>query len=153
MLNDGAEAEAVAKEFVAAFGSPTRRVIAADLSQESAVLEAFSQAAGDAELPPVGVVIFAGKQTFDGTDSGDAPARGRDLAWGVASTVRTILTGWHGKSPRLWLVSRDGLAVDDGEPGDPSISALTGLIRVLAYEHPDLRTTLVDLSGDTVTPR
>ena len=98
----------------------------ADLSQESAVLEAFSQAAGDAELPPVGVVIFAGKQTFDGTDSGDAPARGRDLAWGVASTVRTILTGWHGKSPRLWLVSRDGLAVDDGEPGDPSISALTG---------------------------
>ena len=126
VLNDGAEAEAVAKEFVAAFGSPTRRVIAADLSQESAVLEAFSQAAGDAELPPVGVVIFAGKQTFDGTDSGDAPARGRDLAWGVASTVRTILTGWHGKSPRLWLVSRDGLAVDDGEPGDPSISALTG---------------------------
>ena len=152
VLNDGAEAEAVAKEFVAAFGSPTRRVIAADLSHESAVLEAFSQAAGDAELPPVGVVIFAGKQTFDGTDSGDAPARGRDLAWGVASTVRTILTGWHGKSPRLWLVSRDGLAVDDREPGDPSISALTGLIRVLAYEHPDLRTTLVDLSGDAVTP-
>ena len=74
VLNDGAEAEAVAKEFVAAFGSPTRRVIAADLSQESAVLEAFSQAAGDAELPPVGVVIFAGKQTFDGTDSGDAAA-------------------------------------------------------------------------------
>ena len=153
VLNDGAEAEAVAKEFVAGFGSPTRRVITADLSQESAVLEAFSQAAGDAELPPVGVVIFAGKQTFDGTESGDAPARGRDLAWGVASTVRTILTGWHGKSPRLWLVSRDGLAVDDGEPGDPSISALTGLIRVLAYEHPDLRTTLVDLAGDTVTPR
>ena len=146
VLTDGAEAEAVAKEFVAAFGSPTRRVITADLSQESAVLEAFSQAAGDAELPPVGVVIFAGRQTFDGTDSGDAPARGRDLAWGVASTVRTILSGWHGKSPRLWLVSRDGLAVDDGEPGDPSISALTGLIRVLAYEHPDLRTTLVDLS-------
>ncbi|HEY4795292.1 MAG TPA: SDR family NAD(P)-dependent oxidoreductase, partial [Mycobacterium sp.] len=152
VLNDGAEAENLAKEFVAAFASPTRRVVAADLSQESAVLEAFSQAAGDAELPPVGVVIFAGKQTFDGTDSGDAPARGRDLAWGVASTVRTILTGWHGKSPRLWLVSRDGLAVDDGEPGDPSISALTGLIRVLAYEHPDLRTTLVDLSGDAVTP-
>src|SRR5271156_2042958 len=152
VLNDGAEAEAVAKEFLAAFASPTRRVIAAELSQESAVLEAFSQAAGDAELPPVGVVIFAGKQAFDGTDSGDAPARGRDLAWGVASTVRTILTGWHGKSPRLWLVSPDGLAVDDGEPGDPSISALTGLIRVLAYEHPDLRTTLVDLPGDTVTP-
>ena len=78
-------------------------------------------------------------------------AAARDLTWGVASTVRTILTGWHGKPPRLWVVSRDGLAVNDGESGDPSISALTGLIRVLAYEHPDLRTTLVDLSGDAVS--
>ena len=153
VLTDGAESEAVAKEFTAAFGTATRRVVTADLSQESAVLEAFSQAAGDAELPPVGVVIFAGRQPFDGSESGDAAGRGRDLTWGLASAVRTILTGWHGKPPRLWVVSRDGLAVNDGEPGDPSISALTGLIRVLAYEHPDLRTTLVDLSGDAVSPR
>ena len=151
VLTDGAESEAVAKEFTAAFGTPTRRVVTADLSQESAVLEAFSQAAGDAELPPVGVVIFAGRQSFDGSESGDAAGRGRDLTWGLASAVRTILTGWHGKPPRLWVVSRDGLAVNDGESGDPSISALTGLIRVLAYEHPDLRTTLVDLSGDAVS--
>jgi phthiocerol/phenolphthiocerol synthesis type-I polyketide synthase D len=147
VLTDGAESEAVAKEFTAAFAAPTRRVVTADLSQESAVLEAFSQAAGDAELPPVGVVVFAGRQSFDGSESGDAAGRGRDLTWGVASTVRTILTGWHGKPPRLWVVSRDGLAVNDGELGDPSVSALTGLIRVLAYEHPDLRTTLVDLPG------
>src|SRR6202012_4890157 len=46
VLNDGAEAEAVAKEFVATFGSPTRRVIAADLSQESAVLATFSAGPG-----------------------------------------------------------------------------------------------------------
>src|SRR6202012_1731718 len=152
VLTDGVESETMAKEFTAAFGSPTRRVLSAGLSQESAVLEAFSQAAGNAELPPVGVVVFAGRQTFDGSESGDAPGRGRDLTWGVGSPVRTIVTGWHGKPPRLWVVSRDGLAVNDGEPGDPSISAMTGLIRVLAYEHPDLRTTLVDLSGDTVTP-
>ncbi len=150
VLTDGAESEDVAKEFTAAFGSPTRRVLTADLSRESAVLEAFSQAAGDAELPPVGVVVFAGRRLFDGSEAGDAAGRGRDLTWGVASTVRTILTGWHGKPPRLWVVSRDGLPVSDGEPGDPSISALNGLIRVLAYEHPDLRTTLVDLSGDNV---
>jgi phthiocerol/phenolphthiocerol synthesis type-I polyketide synthase D len=50
VLTDGAESEAVAKEFTAAFAAPTRRVVTADLSQESAVLEAFSQAAGDAEL-------------------------------------------------------------------------------------------------------
>ncbi len=154
VLTDGAETEAIANDFIAGFGSPTRRVVSADLSQESAVLEAFAKTAADAELPPVGVVIFAGQQPFDGTDSGDAPARGRDLTWGVAATVRAIVGGWHGKSPRLWLVSRDGLAVNDDEPGDPSIGALTGLIRVLAYEHPDLRTTLVDLGTQTtpVTP-
>ena len=67
--------------------------------------------------------------------------------------MRAIIGGWHGKSPRLWLVSRDGLAVNADEHGDPSVGALNGLIRVLAYEHPDLRTTLVDLDpDDTVTP-
>jgi phthiocerol/phenolphthiocerol synthesis type-I polyketide synthase D len=151
VLTDGAESEAVAKEFTTAFSAPNRRVLIADLGRESAVLEAFSEAAGDAELPPVGVVIFAGRQSFDGTESGDAPGRGRDLTWGLASTVRTIVTGWHGKPPRLWVVSRDGLAVNEGEAGDPSVNALTGLIRVLAYEHPDLRTTLVDLHGDSAS--
>ncbi|UMB70947.1 type I polyketide synthase [Mycobacterium paraterrae] len=151
VLTDGAEAQKAAEEFAAAFAAPARRVLTADLSQESAVLEAFSQAAGDADLPPVGVVVFAGRYSFDGSESGDPAGRGRDLTWRVASTVRTILTGWHGKPPRLWVVSRGGLAVGDGEAGDPSVSALTGLIRVLAYEHPDLRTTLVDLPGDAVS--
>ena len=32
VLTDGAEAEAVAKEFTAAFGAPARRVVTADLS-------------------------------------------------------------------------------------------------------------------------
>ena len=33
------------------------------------------------------------------------------------------------------------------ESGDPAVGALSGLIRVLAYEHPDLRATLVDLDA------
>lgn len=33
------------------------------------------------------------------------------------------------------------------EPGDPAANALKGLVRVLAYEHPDLRATLVDLDA------
>ncbi|MGB3474715.1 MAG: beta-ketoacyl reductase, partial [Mycobacterium sp.] len=84
---------------------------------------------------------------FDGTEVGDAPARGRDLAWSVASTVRTIVGGWHGTAPRLWLVGRNGLTVGAQESGDPSISALKGLVRVLAYEHPDLHTGVVDLDA------
>ncbi len=41
--------------------------------------------------------------------------------------------------------------VHDGEPGDPAVGGLKGLIRVLAYEHPDLHATLVDVdSADDV---
>ena len=62
VLTDGAETEEIANDFITGFGSPTRRVISADLSQESAVLEAFAKTAADPELPPVGVIVFAGQQ-------------------------------------------------------------------------------------------
>ena len=101
VLTDGAETEAIANDFVARFGSPTRRVVNADLSQESAVLEAFAKTAADPELPPVGVIVFAAQRTFNGTDSDGAPARGRDLAWAISTTVRAIIGGWHGKAPRM----------------------------------------------------
>ena len=155
VLTDGAETEKIANDFITRLGSPTRRVISADISQESAVLEAFAKTAADPELPPVGVIVFAGQRSFDGADSDDALARGRDLAWAISATVRALVGGWHGKSPQLWLVTRNGLAVNDDEPGDPAIGALKGLVRVLAYEHPDLHATLVDLdtevdSGDDI---
>ena len=38
--------------------------------------------------------------------------------------------------------------VTDGETGEPAVHALKGLVRVLAYEHPDLRTAMVDLDSD-----
>ena len=38
MLTDGAETEEIANDFINRFGSPTRRVISADISQESAVI-------------------------------------------------------------------------------------------------------------------
>jgi phthiocerol/phenolphthiocerol synthesis type-I polyketide synthase D len=148
VLTDGAETEEIASDFIIRCGSPTRRLISAELSRESAVLEAFAKTAAHPELPPVGVIVFAGQHCFDSADSEGAPARGRDLAWAISATVRAVVGGWHGKAPRLWLVSRSGLAVHGDEPGDPSTCALKGLIRVLSYEHPDLRATLVDL--DTV---
>jgi phthiocerol/phenolphthiocerol synthesis type-I polyketide synthase D len=155
VLTDGAETEAIANDFVDRFSSSTRRVNSADISQEPAVGEAFAKTAADPDLPPVGVIVFTGQSSFDG-DS-DAPARGRALTWAVSATVRAIINGWHGKAPRLWLVSRNGFAVNADEAGDPSITALKGLIRVLAYEHPDLSAGIVDLdtgnsAGDTLAP-
>jgi phthiocerol/phenolphthiocerol synthesis type-I polyketide synthase D len=154
VLTDGAETEEIANDFVNRFGSPTRRVISADLSREAAVLEAFAKTAADPELPPAGVIVFAGRNSFSGADSDDSPERARDLVWAISATVRAIVGGWHGKAPRLWLVARNGLALNEDEPGDPVIGSLKGLVRVLAFEHPELRTTLVDLdtADDTLAP-
>ncbi|MCV7052225.1 type I polyketide synthase, partial [Mycobacterium heidelbergense] len=130
-----------ADRFVAGWRSPANRVVTADLHDESAVLAAFAEAADDPERPPVGVVIFAAANP-DVTGAGID--RARESAWAVSTVVRAIVGGWHGRSPRLWLVTRGGLALH-GEAGQPGIGALKGLVRVLAYEHPELRTTLVDL--------
>jgi phthiocerol/phenolphthiocerol synthesis type-I polyketide synthase D len=139
---------AAANEFAEQWGSERRRVITADLADESKVRAAFAETGADPERPPAGVVLFipAGP-----TDMVDAVNQARDSIWLVASTVRTIVGGWHGRPPRLWLVTRGGLAVDGDGRGDPAAAALRGLIRVLAYEHSDLRATLVDLDDDAPT--
>ena len=71
--------------------------------------------------------------------------RARDSVWSISTVVRAVVGTWHGRSPRLWLVTRGGLSVHDDEPVSPATAALKGLVRVLALEHPDLRTTLLDL--------
>lgn len=140
--NLDAQAGAMADEFAARWRSPMHRVITANLDDEAAVLAAFADTAADPERPPAGVVVFVG----DGAHSPeDGLERGRDSAWSICAVVRAVVGGWHGRPPRLWLVANGGLAVHDHEPGAPAIGALKGLVRVFAYEHPELRTTLVDL--------
>jgi len=131
-----------ANEFADRWRSERRRVLTADLADESDVRSAFAETGADPERPPAGVVLFI---PAGATDMADAVNRARDSIWAVASTVRTIVGGWHGRPPRLWLVTRGGLAVDGEGPGDPAAAALRGLIRVLAYEHSDLRAALVDV--------
>ena len=145
VLTHDPDSNDIAKDFTTGFASPTRRVITADLADESAVLEAFAKTAADPGLPPAGVVIFVDQREFDDTDADAGLAHARDAIWAISAAVRAVVGGWHGKSPRMWLVSRNGLVVHDDERGDPAVGALKGLIRVLAYEHPDLRATLVDL--------
>jgi phthiocerol/phenolphthiocerol synthesis type-I polyketide synthase D len=144
VLADDTDASALADKFAAQWRSPQRRVVTASLADESAVRAAFAETGADAERPPAGVVVFIGAGE---TDLGEAVTRARDSIWSICSTVRAVVGGWHGRSPRLWLITRQGLVVDDDEAGDPAAGALKGLVRVLAYEHPDLHTTLVDLDG------
>ena len=105
------------------------------------MLAALDEATGDPAHPPVGVVVFAAANphlTSGGID------QARESVWAISTVIRAIIGGWHGQAPRLWLVTRGGLALDN-EAGQPGIGALKGLVRVLAYEHPELQTTLLDL--------
>ncbi|MGP4054730.1 type I polyketide synthase [Mycobacterium sp. 4D054] len=149
-LADGEAGKAGAQEFASRFGADTRRVITADLGDEAAVREAFATATADPDLPPAGVVVFTTNPAFDGGDAAGGLEHARDVIWGVAGTVRAIVGSWHGKAPRLWLVTQGGLVVsdDEGGQGNPGANSLKGLARVLAYEHPDLKTTLLDTGGD-----
>jgi phthiocerol/phenolphthiocerol synthesis type-I polyketide synthase D len=153
------ETKALVAELATRLGSPTRRVISEELLDESAVLEAFAKTAANPEFPPVGIIVFLGTRSFDGTDADGALRRAHELIWAISAAAHAAVDGWKGKSPRLWLVTRNGLSVHDDEQGDPAIGALKGLIRnwrfpgeaarVLAGE-PDLGATLVDLgeAGD-----
>jgi malonyl CoA-acyl carrier protein transacylase/acyl carrier protein len=155
-----AETEALVAEFTSRFRSSSRRVISAELSDESAVREAFAKAASDSEPSAVGVIVFVGKPSFDGADSEGALRRARDLTWSVSVAGRAAVDGSKGTNPRVWLVTRNGLAVRGADRGDPAIGALKGLVRTWRFPgeaarvlggEPDVGATLVDLdSSDDV---
>ena len=134
--------------------SSTRRAVSASLADESAVAAAFAKTAADAKR--VGIVVLLAKPSFDGLDADAALQRAHNLVVDISAAAHAAVEGWKGTSPRLWLVTRDGLSVHDDEPGDPAIGALKGLIRnwrfpgeaarVLAGE-PDLDATLLDVGS------
>ncbi|WP_231702974.1 type I polyketide synthase [Tsukamurella asaccharolytica] len=143
---------AAANTVEAALTGPGRRVVTAALD-ERGVAEAVADVAADPAYPFAGIVLLAhpgGAHDPAAQDEIDAEVTaGQDLVWRVATTVRAVTAGWHGRPPQLWLLSHGGLPVLPGETGDPAVGSLTGLVRVLAYEHPELRTTLVDVGTDS----
>ncbi|TDV41323.1 type I polyketide synthase [Actinophytocola oryzae] len=86
-----------------------------------------------------GVVLLAG-------DGPAGPRESMDLVLAAADVVRELV-GLGGTPPRLWLATRDA-AVITAEPGRPGGAALRGLVRVLAYEHPELRASWIDVDAD-----
>ncbi|WP_410596932.1 beta-ketoacyl synthase N-terminal-like domain-containing protein [Amycolatopsis sp. lyj-23] len=64
------------------------------------------------------------------------PARGARLVETVAGVVAELAE--LPVAPRLWLAG----------DGDPGLAALRGLVRVLAFEHPELRVSLVEGAAD-----
>jgi phthiocerol/phenolphthiocerol synthesis type-I polyketide synthase D len=69
------------------------------------------------------------------------PHRAERLVLGAAALARSLAGG----RSRLWLLTVGAAAVGGTAPQDPGPAALRGLVRVLAYEHPELGATWLDL--------
>jgi len=99
-----------------------------------------------ADLTLDGVVVLAPS----GQDPEDAPSRGEELILAGTRIVR-LLSERHRAGAirtRLWFVTSGAAAVAEGDLPDPGPAAVRGLVRVLAYEHPELQPVWIDLDRD-----
>lgn len=77
-------------------------------------------------------------------------ARTRTLR--IADIVRTVSRMGARNSPRLWIVTRGAQQLDPTESVTLAQTQLRGIARVLTFEHPELKTTLVDVDPDGTHP-
>jgi phthiocerol/phenolphthiocerol synthesis type-I polyketide synthase C len=77
-------------------------------------------------------------------------ARHRTLL--VADIVKTVSRMGARNSPRLWIVTRGAQQLDSGDQVTLPQSQLRGIARVLTFEHPELKATLVDVDPDGTEP-
>ncbi|MCV7409093.1 polyketide synthase [Mycobacterium florentinum] len=75
-----------------------------------------------------------------------------DLALGrtllIAEIAKTVTRMGARNSPRLWIVTRGAQQVDADESVTLAQTQLRGIARVLTFEHPELKTTIVDVEAD-----
>ncbi|WP_413104685.1 SDR family NAD(P)-dependent oxidoreductase [Streptomyces sp. Inha503] len=87
---------------------------------------------------PRAVVLVCGPPSAEG-GAEDGLRRTRRLL-----AAAQALTDRFPEPPRLYAATSGARTVTPGDLADPGQSALRGLLRVLALEHPELRATLVD---------
>lgn len=120
-------------------------------ASEHEVADAVGTLAATHDRPPRGIVLVA--PALDSEDVGSAAARelAEHLVVSAARVARVAAEAELDAPVRLWILTRGGAAVGDGEAGHPALAALRAAVRVLAFEHPTLRATLVDLDdADTL---
>lgn len=66
----------------------------------------------------------------------------------IANVVETVTRMGARKSPRLWILTRGAQQVDPTESITLAQTELRGIARVLAFEHSELKTTLLDIEPE-----
>ncbi|QWF78052.1 type I polyketide synthase [Amycolatopsis sp. CA-230715] len=78
----------------------------------------------------------------------DALAAAERAVLAVSDTVRLLAERTARGHARIFVVTTGAAAVRDGEPVEPAFAAQRGLVRMFAYLHPELRTTIVDVAPE-----
>jgi phthiocerol/phenolphthiocerol synthesis type-I polyketide synthase C len=68
----------------------------------------------------------------------------------IADVAKTLTRMGARHSPRLWIVTRGAQQVDPGDRVTLAQTELRGIARVLTFEHPELKTTILDLEADGI---
>jgi phthiocerol/phenolphthiocerol synthesis type-I polyketide synthase C len=66
----------------------------------------------------------------------------------ISDIVKTLSGIGARNSPRLWIVTRGAQQLDAGEEVTLAQTPLRGIARALTFEHPELKTTIVDVDAE-----
>ncbi|WP_269812576.1 type I polyketide synthase [Streptomyces atratus] len=136
-------------------GQGDAEALAAILREAGAQAAVWDTPLGDERLGPFGESVSTQLEAIPSPARavvmlcGTSPATTDDPTVGAQRRARRILgtaqaVARNSTPPRLYAVTRAARAVAADESVDLEQSALRGVIRVLAFEHPHMRATLVD---------
>ena len=66
----------------------------------------------------------------------------------IADIVKAVSRMGARNTPRLWIVTRGAQQLDPGAAVTLAQTSLRGLARVLTFEHPELKTTMLDIDAE-----
>ncbi|MFF5973430.1 SDR family NAD(P)-dependent oxidoreductase [Streptomyces sp. NPDC012769] len=106
------------------------------------------RSAPDAQAPRAVVYLPA---TGEGPNGSSPDRRARQRVARLAGTARALTRASDGgPAPRLWTLTATAQHALAGDEPDLGQAGLRGLVRVLSYEHPELRPSVLD--ADSRTP-
>ncbi len=111
--------------------------------------EALREAISRSDVEWDGIVVVCPSRTVDDAQPDQAQVdlpRERTLL--IADIVQTVSRMGARNSPRLWIVTRGAQQLDPGAGVTLAQTELRGITRVLAFETPELKATIVDIDPD-----
>jgi phthiocerol/phenolphthiocerol synthesis type-I polyketide synthase C len=111
--------------------------------------EALREAITRSDVEWDGIVVVCPSRAADEAQPDQAQVdlpRERTLL--IADIVKTVSRMGARNSPRLWIVTRGAQQLDAGAPVTLAQTELRGITRVLAFETPELKATIVDIDPD-----